>query len=59
MQRDDPSGAGHATAVERRLGAGPGGNSGRSACPNPEGLAGTAGTLPTFTMIRSAGSAPS
>jgi hypothetical protein len=37
----------------------PGGNSGRCACPDPEGPAGTAGTLPTFTMIRSAGSAPS
>src|SRR5438034_512150 len=37
----------------------PGGNSGRCAYPGPEGPAGTAGTLPTFTMIRSAGSAPS
>jgi hypothetical protein len=27
----------------------PGGNSGRCACPEPEGSAGTAGTLPTFT----------
>jgi len=27
----------------------PDGNSGRCACPTPEGMAGTAGTLPTFT----------
>ena len=37
----------------------PVGNSGPCACPEPEGPAGTAGTLPTFTINRSAGSAPS
>ena len=37
----------------------PGGNSGRCACPEPEGPAGTAGMLPTFTLNRSAGSASS
>ena len=37
----------------------PGGDSGRCACPEPKGSAGTAGALPTFTNHRSAGSAPS
>jgi hypothetical protein len=37
----------------------PGGDSGRCACPGPQGPAGTAGTLPTFTINRLAGPAPS
>ena len=37
----------------------PGDNSGRCACPDRCGSAGAAGTLPTFTINRSAGSAPS